>query len=89
MSGVYFERQFIAHKLTINEKDYYTEDFNAEQEAIYGEIVIAKTEQDRFDYMKQVLELRANQLALLIAEAASTKDKESKKEATNGKKNNS
>tara|TARA_R110002153_G_scaffold247729_2_gene403895 strand:+ start:2401 stop:2637 length:237 start_codon:yes stop_codon:yes gene_type:complete len=76
-------------KLTINEKDYYTEDFNAEQEAIYGEIVIAKTEQDRFDYMKQVLELRANQLALLIAEAASTKDKESKKEATNGKKNNS
>jgi hypothetical protein len=76
-------------KLTINEKDYYTEDFNKEQEAIYGEIVIAKTEQDRFDYMKQVLELRANQLALLIAEAASTKDKESKKEATNGKKNNS
>jgi len=76
-------------KLTINEKDYYTEDFNEEQEAIYGEIVIAKTEQDRFDYMKQVLELRANQLALLIAEAASTKDKESKKEATNGKKNNS
>jgi len=76
-------------KLTINEKDYYTEDFNEEQDAIYGEIVIAKTEQDRFDYMKQVLELRANQLALLIAEAASTKDKESKKEATNGKKNNS
>jgi len=75
-------------KLTINEKDYYTEDFNEEQETIYREIMIAKTEQDRFDYMKQVLELRTNQLALLIEEAAVTKDKESKKEATNGKKNN-
>jgi len=53
-------------KLTINDKEYDTEDFNEDQTAMYNEIRIAKQEMQRCEYVYKVLEARCNQLAGMI-----------------------
>jgi len=69
-------------KLTINDTEYDTEDFNEEQKGLYNEVLIAQGEMQRHEYIFKVLEARCNQLAGLIEGAAvSDKDKE---EATDG-----
>ena len=53
-------------KLTINDAEYDTEDFNEEQMAMYNEVMIAKQEMNRCEYVFKVLEARRNQLAGMI-----------------------
>jgi len=53
-------------KLTINDKEYDTENFNEDQTAMYNEIMIAKQEMQRCEYVYKVLEARCNQLAGMI-----------------------
>ena len=62
-------------KLTINDAEYDTEDFNEEQMAMYNEVMIAKQEMNRCEYVFKVLEARCNQLAGMI-EASSEKAEE-------------
>jgi len=57
-------------KLTINEKDYYTDDFNEEQMKMYQEISLAREEMGRMDYLMRVLDGRCNQLGAMILEIA-------------------
>ena len=57
-------------KLTINEKDYYTDDFNEDQMKMYQEISLAREEMGRMDYLIRVLDGRCNQLGSMILEIA-------------------
>ena len=57
-------------KITINEKDYYTDDFNEEQMAMYREINLAREEMSRMNYLMQVLDARCNMLGAMIVETA-------------------
>jgi hypothetical protein len=59
-------------KLTINEKDYYTDDFNEDQMKMYTEINLAREEMGRMNYLMQVLDARCNQLGGLIVQIAET-----------------
>lgn len=59
-------------KLTVNEKDYYTDDFNEEQMSAYNEITAARSEMQRMDYLMRVLDARCNQLGGLIVQIAET-----------------
>ena len=53
-------------KLTINDTKYDTDDFNEEQITMYNEIMVAKAEMNRCEYVYKVLEARCNQLAGMI-----------------------
>ena len=57
-------------KLTINDKDYYTDDFNEEQLAMHQEVTLAQSEIGRMDYLTKVLQARCNLLACMIVEIA-------------------
>ena len=57
-------------KLTINDKDYYTDDFNEEQSAMHQEISIAQAEIGRMDYLAKVLQARCSMLGGMIVEIA-------------------
>jgi len=57
-------------KLTINDKDYYTDDFNAEQSAMHKEIIVAQAEIGRMDYLTKVLQARCSMLGGMIVEIA-------------------
>ena len=57
-------------KLTINDKDYYTDDFNEEQMSMHQEITIAQSEMSRMDYLTKVLQARCNMLGGMIVEIA-------------------
>ena len=59
-------------KLTINEKDYYTDDFNEDQMKMYSEINLAREEMARMDYLMRVLDARCNQLGGMIVQIAET-----------------
>ena len=59
-------------KLTVNEKDYYTDDFNEEQMSAYNEITTARSEMQRMDYLMRVLDARCNLLGGLIVQIAET-----------------
>lgn len=63
-------------KLTIDGKDYYTDDFNEEQLAMHQEINIAQSEMGRMDYLTKVLQARCNMLGGMIVEIAEQKDSE-------------
>jgi len=57
-------------KLTIDDKDYYTEDFNKEQMSAYNEMTAARSEMQRMDYLMRVLDDRTKVLAnFIITEA--------------------
>ena len=55
-------------KLTIDNKDYYTDDFNEQQMSMYREISIAREEMNRMQYLMQVLDARCNMLGGMIVE---------------------
>jgi len=57
-------------KITINNKDYYTDDFNEDQMKMYTEINLAREEMGRMDYLMRVLDARCNQLGGLIVSIA-------------------
>lgn len=57
-------------KITINDKDYYTDDFNDEQKKAYAEIQAASSELDRMQYIAQVLNARREYLAGAIVQIA-------------------
>ena len=63
-------------KLTINDKDYYTDDFNEEQLGMHQEITIAQSEMGRMDYLTKVLQARCNMLGGIIVEIAEQEDSE-------------
>ena len=56
-------------KLTINDVEYNTEDFNEEQTKYYNEILYAKEQGDRLRYTAGVLDARAANLADAIIKA--------------------
>lgn len=57
-------------KITINEKDYYTDDFNERQMVMYREITMAQEEMSRLKYLIQVMDARCNMLGGWIVEEA-------------------
>lgn len=61
-------------KLTINDKDYYTDDFNENQMLAYREIALAREEMNRMQYLMQVLDGRCNMLGGMIVEIAETEE---------------
>ena len=63
-------------KITINDKDYYTDDFNEEQMKIYAEIQMATNELERMSYMARVLDTRREQLAGVIVQLAEAPQEE-------------
>ena len=63
-------------KITINDKDYYTDDFNEEQMKIYAEIQMATNELERMSYMARVLDTRREQLAGAIVQLAEAPQEE-------------
>ena len=67
-------------KLTIDNKDYYTDDFNKEQMSAYNEMTAARSEMQRMDYLMRVLDDRTKVLANFIITEAN------KQEATDAAK---
>jgi len=63
-------------KLKINEKDYYTDDFNGDQMKMYNEINLAREEMGRMNYLMQVLDARCNQLGGMIVQIAEASEEE-------------
>jgi len=66
-------------KLTINDKEYYTDDFNEDQMKLYQEIQVASAEMSRLEYNFKVLENRVNFLAGSIEHASNEADVELEK----------
>ena len=56
-------------KLTINDTDYYTDDFNEEQMKMYQEVQIASSEIERMSYLVNVLKARQEMFAGMIVQA--------------------
>ena len=69
-------------KLTINDKDYYTDDFNEDQMKMYTEINLAREEMRRMDYLMRVLDARCNQLGGMIVQIAETPAEDEVKKST-------
>ena len=66
-------------KITINDRELYTDDFNETQQKVMQEINLASSEIDRMKYTAQVLEARVNILAGLILEEEDKKSSEENK----------
>jgi len=66
-------------KLTINDTDYYTEDFNEAQTKLYNEVMLATDQMRRLEVQFKALEGMTNVLASQIVEAG--KDAEDEPEA--------
>lgn len=56
-------------KLTINDVEYNTEDFNEEQIALYNKVMLAQDEMQRLDISFSALQGLSNTLAAQIVEA--------------------
>ena len=69
-------------KLTINDKDYYTDDFNQEQIKMYQEVSLAQQEMRRMQYLINVLDARCTQLASGIVQIAETPAEDEVKKST-------
>lgn len=67
-------------KLTMNSKDYYTDDFNEEQMIMYRELSVAREEMARMDYLKRILDVRCNQLGSAIVSIAEQSTEEAVEE---------
>tara|TARA_R100000951_G_scaffold7145_2_gene6889 strand:+ start:162 stop:380 length:219 start_codon:yes stop_codon:yes gene_type:complete len=63
-------------KITIDNTDYYTEDFNEEQTKIYNEVAYTKEQADRYKYLTAILDARINMLANMIVSAADSEEEE-------------
>jgi len=66
-------------KLTINDTDYYTEDFNENQTKLYNEVMLATDQMKRLEVQFKALEGMTNVLASQIVEEG--KDAEDEPEA--------
>ena len=66
-------------KLTINDTDYYTEDFNETQTKLYNDVMFATDQTKRLEMQFKALEGLTNVLASQIVEAG--KDAEDEPEA--------
>jgi len=66
-------------KLTINDTDYYTEDFNETQTKLYNQVMLATDQMKRLEVQFKALESMTNVLASQIVEAG--KDAEDEPEA--------
>lgn len=66
-------------KLSINDTDYYTEDFNETQTKLYNEVMLATDQMKRLEVQFKALEGMTNVLASQIVEAG--KDAEDEPEA--------
>ena len=64
-------------KLTIKDKDYYTDDFNEQQMSAYNEIRYAKEQVERMEYTISVMNARCNMLADFIVQVAEAPKEES------------
>ena len=69
-------------KLTINDKDYYTDDFNEEQMGMHQEITIAQSEMHRKNYLIKVLNARCNMLGGMIVEIAEQEESDETETST-------
>jgi hypothetical protein len=56
-------------KLTINDTDYYTEDFNEAQTKLYNEVMLATDQMKRLEVQFKALEGMTSVLASQIVEA--------------------
>ena len=63
-------------KLTIRDKEFYTDDFNEEQMKAYNEIMFAKEQMERMEYTATVLRDRCNLLGSAIAQIAEVENDE-------------
>ena len=63
--------------ITIDEKEYETEDFTDEQKAILGEIEFSQAETRRLDYLTKIMDSRFNSLVSSLTESLN-KNKEDK-----------
>ena len=61
-------------KLTINEKEYETEEFNEEQQKAYSEIQLAADLQNKYQYQVELLKQRVATLAQFIADQSETEE---------------
>jgi hypothetical protein len=66
-------------KLTIDDTDYYTEDFNETQTRLYNDVMFATDQMKRLEMQFKALEGMTNVLASQIVEAG--KDAEDEPEA--------
>ena len=66
-------------KLTINDTDYYTEDFNETQTKLYNEVMLATDQMKRLEVQFKAPDGMTNVLASQIVEAG--KDAEDEPEA--------
>ena len=69
-------------KLTINDKDYYTDDFNEEQMGMHQEITVAQSEMHRMNYLIKVLNARCNMLGGMIVEIAEQEESDETETST-------
>lgn len=67
-------------KLTINDTDYYTDDFNEDQMKMYNEVQLASSEIDRMSYLVSVLKARQEMLAGMIVKASEESEVEDAKD---------
>lgn len=67
-------------KLTINNKDYYTDDFNEDQMKMFQEVNLARQEIGRMDYLMSILDARCSQLASMIVSIAEQSTEEAVEE---------
>lgn len=63
-------------KLTIGDKEFYTDDFNEDQMKAYNEIMFAKEQMERMEYTATVLRDRCNLLGSAIAQIAEVENDE-------------
>ena len=67
-------------KITIDDVEYQTDDFTEKQQEIYQDMLIARSEMQRIEYLHSVLEGRTKMLAKLLA----TAPEEEAEEASDG-----
>ena len=66
-------------KITVNDVEYNTDDFNDEQKKIYNEILFSKEQEDRFRYTADVLKSRTGTLADLLVKAGTVEEDDKEK----------
>ena len=61
-------------KLTIDDKEYETDDFTEEQVSLYNEIMYVNGQMQQKDYMLKILDARKSFLAQALADSLSNDD---------------
>lgn len=61
-------------KLTIDDKEYETDDFTEEQVSLYNEIMYVNGQMQQKEYMFKILDARKSSLAQALADSLSNDD---------------